>query len=261
MRKKISGLLSTLVPTRRNDPAVKALLEEFEENGVVHLPPCAEAGRWLELAQEKAAVACWSDACRRRYEGTWIENNRLRLSLPPHRLFHRLLPALLGSGPYLAPDFTHLSSLAPGFPACDAKQRRSNRKHVDGATPQMTVIWHGIIVGVLLTDLTELNRGNPVSWLGSHRFTRDAFARLGPSPSEAELAELIWALCDEPLPMPPTQFVGPAGSMVVMDHALHHGMAPNEGEAIRHAAYYRLPWLPTTRPVDVLDPGFFFRRP
>ncbi len=266
MHKTIARLFSAAdrairrMPARHRDPAVAALLREFSENGVVHLAPCPRASGWLAHAQKKAASACDSDECKRRYEGTWIEHNRLELSLPPHRLFKHFLHALLGSGPYLNPDFTHLSSLAPGFPGSDSKQRRSNRKHVDGATREMTVIWHGIIVGVLLTDLVEQDRGNPVTWIGSHRITRDAFTRLGPSPSEAELAARIWVLCDEPLPMLPMQFVGPAGSVIVMDHALHHGMAPNDGDAIRHAVFYRLPWLPTTRAVDAVDPNFFFRR-
>ena len=214
---------------------------------------------WLATAQRIAGETSSSADCRRLHEGTWIEHNRLPLPLPPHELFRRLLHALLGYGPYLAPDLAQLSSLAPGFPASDERKRSTNSKHVDGSTPEDTVIWHGLIVGVVLTDLNERNRGNPVSWPTSHQYTRKAFARLGASPSEAELARCIRSLSGEPLSIPEKQFVGPAGSILVMDHALHHGMAPNDGGVTRHMVYYRLPWRPTTRAADVVKPHFFVR--
>ena len=83
---------------------------------------------------------------------------------------------------------------------------------------------------------------------------RDAFARLGPSATEAELSQLIAEQYTAPISSEVEQLIAEAGTIVVMDHALHHGMAPNESETVRRAVYYRLPWLATNRPCDVLNP-------
>lgn len=232
-------------------------LSEFKSRGVVHFKPCNATKTWLKDALPKAEAAYRSVGCTYEYDGTWVQYHGLRVSLPPNRDFHRFLRRLFPRNRKLACDLAHLSSLNPGYPASDDRRRRSLGRHVDGAISPGKVMWHGAIIGVLLTDVVDLNCGNPVSWPGSHFETRDTFAQLGSSVTEAELSQLIAEQCTAPINSAGEQLIAEAGTTVVMDHALHHGMAPNESKAVRHAIYYRLPWLGTSRPCDILNPDLY----
>lgn len=241
------------------DP-ISSVFEQFKQLGVVNFEPCRRTTRWLERARRSADATYRSDECTYEYEGSWVQHHRLVLTLPPNQRFHRFLRQLFPGNRHLKCDTAHLSSLDPGYPRSDEKRRYSLGRHVDGAVSEGKVMWHGVIVGVLLSDVLEPMRGNPVSWPGSHFETRQAFQQLGPSPSEAELSQLIAAQCTAEISAKPEHLIARAGTIVVMDHALHHGMAPNEGDTIRHAAYYRLPWAGISSPEDILDPEHFFRR-
>ncbi len=239
--------------------ALRVKADEFEQRGIVHFDPCRRMQRWLVEANRRANEAYRSDGCAYEYEDSWVQFHGLSLALPPHRLFHQFLSKLFPGNRQLNSDRAHLSSLDPGYPRSNEHRRNSLGKHVDGAISEGKVMWHGVIVGVLLTDVLQENCGNPVSWPGSHHELRQAFKQLGPFPTEVKLSQLISDQCTTKITSQPEQLIARAGTITIMDHALHHGMAPNESTTIRHAVYYRLPWQGTNAPEQILDTNYFCR--
>lgn len=112
------------------------------------------------------------------------------------------------------------------------------RPHLDGmysptnGVPKGEILNYTMLVGVMLSDVTEAGRGNLTVWPGSHRQHGAYFAEHGPQ-----------ALLDGMPPVdkaPPVQLLGRAGDAVLCHYLLAHGVAPNVGPDIRYAVYFRL---------------------
>jgi hypothetical protein len=183
--------------------------------------------------------------------------------MPSHEQLEALLSALLVNELRL-PQAAQLSTLVDGFDRTASHHR--HHRHVDGyyapeeGAPKQ-LAWHALLIGIPIIPLPEFgDAGNPVVWPGSHRLTRRLFESL-PNPSTSdEVGMQIESVPGLAGAMQPMRLHGPAGTIFVIDHDLHHGMLPHRTPDLkRHIAYYRIPEKASDDPRHVVNRGYFFR--
>lgn len=112
------------------------------------------------------------------------------------------------------------------------------RGHLDGmhspdnGVPEGTISNFTMLVGVLLSDLTEPYAGNFTVWPGTHRIYERFFREHGP---DALLNGMPPVETGEP-----HQITGPAGTVVFCHYQMKHGAAPNVSPHTRYAIFFRL---------------------
>lgn len=136
-------------------------------------------------------------------------------------------------------DFRPITSgqLALRFPSLQDPPGQPH-PHLDGmysphnGVPKGTIQNFTMLVGVMLSDLTEWNAGNLAVWPGTHRLYEKYFQEHGP---EALLNGM------PPIDMPdPVQLTGKAGDLVLCHYQLAHGVSPNVSPHTRYAIYFRV---------------------
>ncbi|MDB5085570.1 MAG: Protein involved in biosynthesis of mitomycin antibiotics/polyketide fumonisin [Bacilli bacterium] len=110
--------------------------------------------------------------------------------------------------------------------------------HLDGmytptnGVPEGTIQNFTMLVGVLLSDLSESFAGNFTVWPGSHLLYQNYFQAHGP---ESLLAGMPPVELPEPL-----QITGKAGDVILCHYQLGHAVAANVSPFTRYAIFYRL---------------------
>jgi ectoine hydroxylase-related dioxygenase (phytanoyl-CoA dioxygenase family) len=110
--------------------------------------------------------------------------------------------------------------------------------HLDGmysptnGVPQGTIASFTMLLGVMLSDVSDDFAGNLTVWPGTHGIYESYFREHGP---ESLLS------CMPPVDLPqPVQLTGKAGDIVLCHYQLAHGVALNVSPHVRYAIYFRL---------------------
>lgn len=112
------------------------------------------------------------------------------------------------------------------------------RPHLDGmysphnGVPEGTIQSFTMLVGVLLSELTEPWCGNFTVWPGTHHQYEAYFREHGPE-------SLLRGM--PPIDLPePQQLTGRPGDVVLVHYQLAHSAAPNVSPHVRYAVFFRL---------------------
>jgi len=112
------------------------------------------------------------------------------------------------------------------------------RGHLDGmhtptnGVPKGTIGNFTMLVGVLLSDLTQDYAGNFTVWPGTHHAYERYFRDHGPE-------SLLDGMPPVDLPQP-QQIIGQAGDVVLVHYQLAHAAAVNVSPHVRYAIFFRL---------------------
>jgi len=236
---------------------LEQILDAFETQGFVRLEPDSFSTEWVEKAKPLA------DEEVRKSEPSkpgW-HNLQLKLPMPRHEVLMRVMDELLAQKLSI-PQSAQLSTLANGFD----KSERRHHCHVDGydrkdEEDQGTLAWHALLIGVLIVNLPDRDGlGNPVVWPGSHRLTRRTLSAIKSDATSRSVGDAIWNAPASSQSMQHLRLHGPAGTIFVMDHDIHHGMIPHtDPDFLRHIAYYRVPDTATDKVHYIVDRDHFFR--
>lgn len=146
----------------------------------------------------------------------------------------RLAESVIGEGKLKE---VKAGQIALRFPVL-ADPPRKPGPHLDGmysptnGVPEGTISNFTALVGVLLSDLPDINSGNFTVWPGTHLQYEQYFREHGPE-------SLLNGM--PPIKMPePVQITGKAGDIVLCHYQLAHGIAPNVSPHIRYAIFFRL---------------------
>ncbi len=98
--------------------------------------------------------------------------------------------------------------------------------------PEGTIQNFTMLVGVLLSDLTEPYCGNFTVWPGTHHLYENYFREHTPQ-------SLLNGM--PPITLPePLQVTGQAGDVFLVHYELAHSAAPNVSPHVRYAIFFRL---------------------
>jgi hypothetical protein len=235
---------------------IREFIDAFNAQGFVRLEPYEISIQWA-LEAEILASEKIKDSVPK--EPGWHDLT-IELGMPQHELLIGLLKALL-TFEVQPPSWAQLSTLVNGFD----RELKQHHRHVDGyyCPPGKTapeLAWHALLIGIPIVALPEQGEaGNPLVWPGSHRLTRQAFESLSSSPTSDEVGQKIRSIPTVGKPMQHLRLHGPAGTIFVIDHDLHHGMMPHRTPGMdRHIAYYRIPEA-ISDPNHVVNRAHFFR--
>jgi len=237
----------------------------FLRDGYLVFEPDAAMTRWAEHALPIAARVVDIEAGRWRAGRSWFEGT---ISIA-----HGIRPLQAGPVAFLRRALAHpgmtlthgqVSSVLTGFPrptgdpTLDAWHEAGRIRHVDGTSDGRTLELFPAILGIILNDIDEEDRGNPTVWPGSHWVTAAALRSWGAQGDAREVAALLQAR----LPLderahPPRQITGRRGTAVLYHHGLHHGIGPNRrpDAAARHAIFFRVPPGPHQDIRTITEPG------
>lgn len=110
--------------------------------------------------------------------------------------------------------------------------------HLDGMYTPYNGVTKGeiqnftMLVGVLLSDLTDEYAGNFTTWPGTHHLYEQYFREHGPH-------AILEGMPKVELPEP-EQHLGKAGDIVLCHYEVAHAAAPNVSPHIRYAIFFRL---------------------
>ncbi len=110
--------------------------------------------------------------------------------------------------------------------------------HIDGmhsphnGVPEGEILNFTMLVGVLLSELTEPYAGNFTVWPGTHRLYEEYFRERGPE-------SLLDGMPEIDLPAP-VQVTGSPGDVFFVHYAMGHTAAPNVSPHVRYAIFFRL---------------------
>ncbi len=127
--------------------------------------------------------------------------------------------------------------IALRFPSRQEKPAQPS-PHLDGmysptnGVPKGKIASFTMLLGVLLSDVSEEFAGNLAVWPGTHRIYEQYFREHGPE-------SLLDGMPPVGLPQP-KQLTGRAGDVVLCHYQLAHGVAQNVSPHIRYAIYFRL---------------------
>ena len=127
--------------------------------------------------------------------------------------------------------------IALRFPGAQDPPRES-APHLDGmysphnGVPKSRILSFTMLLGVMLSDVTEPFAGNLTVWPGTHLLYEKYFREHGPE-------ALLEGMPPVNLP-PPKQLMGKAGDIVLCHYQLAHGVAANVAPHPRYAIYFRL---------------------
>ena len=148
-----------------------------------------------------------------------------------------LLTAALGEGNVAVSEWVQI---ALRFPSMQEEPRRP-KWHIDGVPtpdngmPPDQIEHFTCLLGVVLADVTEPNRGNFTVWPGGHRkieqwFCENPKEKLLEGYPELDLAE-------------PHQVCAKAGDVVFAHYLLPHGVGPHTGPDPRYMVFFRIKHL------------------
>lgn len=127
--------------------------------------------------------------------------------------------------------------IALRFPGVLNKPQQS-KPHLDGMYTPTNGVKKGTIanftalVGILLSDLPDINAGNFTVWPKTHRQYESYFQEHG---AESLLAGM------PPIELPePLQITGKSGDIIIAHYTLAHGVTPNISPNIRYAIFFRI---------------------
>lgn len=218
-------------------------LQDFFERGLVVIDGDSSSAAWLGEAEQAIKTCVY-----KQHEAGWKSAHDQPIPFPQHSYLRAFLAALLDQAEL--PETGQVATVDPGYPTAGADHERYEfKRHVDGAETPTKLFWAQAIVGVLVTPLPSSNRGNPVHWPGSHFVTEMRMQQIDAFEASTA-ATAISNGFDLPATYHPVQLHGEPGTIFVVHHALHHGIAPNLGPVARHVVYYRIkvdgpeePWL------------------
>lgn len=110
--------------------------------------------------------------------------------------------------------------------------------HLDGmyspnnGVPKGRILSFTMLLGVMLSDVSEDFAGNLAVWPGTHHLYERYFREHGPE-------SLLDGMPPVTLPQP-VQLTGQAGDVVLCHYQLAHGVAQNVSPHVRYAIYFRL---------------------
>lgn len=226
---------------------ISKAISEFKQDGYTTIAPEETTQAWLSEARKEA------DRLMQKQQPVdgWLDCHEFNVSLPNTSTLQSLLSELLHNPGATLRD-NQLSVLFQEF------QRPYQNRHVDGAKDG--IFWHALLVGVLLDDLPEekTGLGNPLVWPGSQHHTLASFVDLGLNPTREDVRAAIGNAARSSIGAG-TPIFGPPGTILVMDHALVHGMADHTTpDFARRVVYYRL-GTRTENPTEIVDRQHFFK--
>lgn len=206
---------------------------------------------WLRMPQVVAAEHV--RAARELLEQAWTTNGVPPECRGPCRAFdsYRWHPEITGllhatAVAKLADEFTGATGLQMAFgPQIAVRFFREGTSpamptpHVDGlpspfnGVPKGTLQSFTLLVGILLSDVTQPYAGNLVVWEGSHESLAQAIGQHGHE------GMLQGHLPEVPL-SEPQHWLGQAGDVVFCHYLLRHSGSVNMTPHPRHAVYFRL---------------------
>ncbi len=220
----------------------------FVERGFVTLDLSEELADWV--ATTKANADAWLQEQPPNLECRHNEGKFPVQAFPLPRDLEVLLNDLLVDWNGHLGECAQLSTLVNGFD----KGSEDHGRHVDGAYEGLA--WAGVLVGIFLQFIPKRDAGNLVVWPATHRETQGRFSSLGNEPDVCDVRRAIrsHSSCGHH-----EVVSGPAGTVVVMDHRLEHGMVPHRvANLTRHVVYFRLPKF-TNCPVEVVNRHHFLK--
>mmetsp|Transcript_7694 Transcript_7694/g.28341 ORF Transcript_7694/g.28341 Transcript_7694/m.28341 type:complete len:261 (+) Transcript_7694:769-1551(+) len=121
--------------------------------------------------------------------------------------------------------------------------------HIDGlycpeapnnGVPKGKVYDFTCLVGILLTDLDDINCGNLAVYPGSHTAVQDYFKRAGTARLYSHGTEALPKAKDARFSEQAHQIKGKAGDVLIAHYLTAHSVAPNTCPFPRHAIYFRV---------------------
>lgn len=167
--------------------------------------------------------------------------------LPRAQLLEETLDEILLEPAYPG-SFCQLSTMLEGFGGEDLG------RHIDGADEAAQ--WAGLLVGILLVEVPPADGGNLLVWPKTHRDTQARFDSLAAPIRRSDISREIrrHGSGGEPVAIG-----GPAGTVVILDHRLEHGIGRHRTQGLdRHVVYFRLPSF-TQVPGKIVNARHFLR--
>ena len=126
------------------------------------------------------------------------------------------------------------AQLALRFPSKTNDAPANVSIHVDALYPEqgLPIVRYTFCAGVILSEVSTVNRGNFLAFPGTHRLISEKFRAGGPDALRGGIAKNIT------LPKP-VQVKGKPGDVVLFHFQTAHDKARNDGPEIRYMAYFR----------------------
>jgi len=145
-----------------------------------------------------------------------------------------LAESLIGAGKIKSINGGQIALRFPGMQETPAQPG----PHLDGmysptnGVPKGKINSFTMLLGIMLSDVSEDFAGNLAVWPGTHRIYEQYFREHGPE-------SLLNGMPLIELPQP-VQLTGKAGDVVLCHYQLAHGVAQNISPHVRYAIYFRL---------------------
>jgi hypothetical protein len=218
---------------------------QFIDDGYTKLDLSRELAEWVKKtrpAAERSLNQSTPEAGRHN-----DSNFNTVTPLPRVQLLEETLNEILVKPAYPG-NLCQLSTMLEGFGGDDLG------RHVDGADEAAK--WAGLLVGILLVDLPPSDGGNLVVWPKTHRDTQARFDGLAAPICRSDISREIRRHGEGGEPV---TIGGPAGTVVILDHRLEHGISRQRTQGLnRHVVYFRLPGF-TQVPGEIVNARHFLR--
>jgi hypothetical protein len=150
-----------------------------------------------------------------------------------------LLDSLIGEGMYNAINYGQVELR---FPEYIENPPKNQGAHLDGLLHLKEGELHNFtaLVGVILSDQTEPNRGNFTVYPGTHHAYEAYFREQGPEVVfQEEAFQTLKRSPNVPLPEP-VQVLGEPGDLIITHYQLIHAGGVNSSDRIRYSSYFRI---------------------